>query len=792
MITQPYVNFIQPDAGGNVKPVSKGKVYIGNEGLDQKLGGNPIYYRDNEGVEKEIPNPIYLNMTGVAVAGPNSSDIINPYTKKPNSILIEDKNGDEVYSSLFDFSNDITTKTLGDYAQIVYESSVGFSAVQNLVAGNPISAFDGNAVKTIDNGFGLDWSISKTEAPDRYNVQLDNGLFAVLNSQDVELKGLGVNSGDDISQLIGKLLEAENVRKVKSSGLDSVEMSIVKEIKRDDVLVKLPKLTWKGDYDLYDGGISNRQVGIFTATGTRSDVAMNVTSTIFEGDSTYTLDSTNGLSEGGFAVMLGGAKFNYLTRITKIDGNKVTLDYTAGWDELENTVRIYSCKPVKNVHIIIDEIVDESGSTIPEHQVTGVTFLDSFGGSLRVGNASSMANPVCLTRRAHTLYIPYMDNQNPRYTDSGRGYTLQMNGSLFCSTGLIKGTKVRHSIDWTRCAYCTSDVIHGIETAGIAVTTHGVYEHDITVNEIITSKGCSGTLALANAGAKFGERTKRFKVVKKIIINGQLDIQNAEDIEINGAVLIESDFVRINADSVLNNCDFKACTSFRIRSRDDREQLSVVMNGGSYPNVELQNFTGTIRADNAVMRWFKNQDTSKVPKSIKTENCVHNIEDPITLTLSETLSLSNAAIRVPASSSSIGVIAECPKLIISSADCENSPVISHDSSVAKSMIIRGLVDIDPNAARTAAIIRARNVNGLVANISGVVSEYSGSGKILEFGRSGNSNITLLMSNNYLNGDLEITSFGSVVKSTITGNIVKDLSNLPSNDGNNGVVANIQI
>ena len=105
MIVQPYINFIQPDAGGNVKPVSKGKVYIGNEGLDPKVGGNPIYYQDNQGIEKEITNPIHLNMTGVPVAGINDSTIINPYTKKPMSILIEDKDGYEVYSKLRDVSN---------------------------------------------------------------------------------------------------------------------------------------------------------------------------------------------------------------------------------------------------------------------------------------------------------------------------------------------------------------------------------------------------------------------------------------------------------------------------------------------------------------------------------------------------------------------------------------------------------------------------------------------------------------------------------------------------------------
>ena len=122
MITQPYVNFIQPDAGGNIKPVSKGKIYIGKEGLDQKLGGNPIYYRDNQGVEKEISNPIHLNMTGVAVAGQNDSTIINPYTKKPISILIEDKDGNEVYSKLVDVSTFLSDADIERATNLVFDS----------------------------------------------------------------------------------------------------------------------------------------------------------------------------------------------------------------------------------------------------------------------------------------------------------------------------------------------------------------------------------------------------------------------------------------------------------------------------------------------------------------------------------------------------------------------------------------------------------------------------------------------------------------------------------------------
>ncbi|AVR75892.1 putative hemagglutinin protein [Vibrio phage ValSw3-3] len=689
--------------------------------------------------------------------------------------------------------NDLNTGNLSDYTDIIYRASDGNSAVENMIAGIPLATKEGASVTTVDNNHAHNWLILASASSNKYSVSLDNGLFAILVSSEVEIAGLGASSGDDVTQLVTGLATAENVRKIKASGLDSVELTNYITISRDDVFIKLPTLTWTADFDLYPGGTTDRQVGIFTVTGSRDIVTpMLINSPIEEGDSTYSLNSTSGLVEGGFAVIIGGGKFNHLTRVKKISGNQVTLDYTSGWDESAGLVSIYSAEPVKNVHVMIDEIIDASGSTVADNQITGVTFLDSFQGSVYVGNAKDMANPVCLTRRSHSLYIPYMDNQNPRFTDSGRGYTLQMNGSLFCHTGDIKGTGVRHVIDWTRSAYCQSDNIYGTETAQIAVTTHGAYEHDITVNNIYTSKGCVGTLALANAGASFGERTKRFKINNRVVINGQFDIQNSEDIEINSARAEESDFIRINADVTLNDCDFSLCTSFRVRSRTDRDQKSVTINGGKYPDIELQGFSGELRAVNATMNWFSNTDTTIIPRRVKTINCEHVIQATSTLTVTEDVSLSSPFISVPDTASSIGVIVECKKLSITAAECENSPVISHDGANAKVFTVNGLYDVDPNTLRTTATLRARNVDGLIVNITGVTSEYSGSGDIVEFGRSGNSNIILNMNGNYLNGPVNVTSFGSVVKSIVTSNFVKYLTDLPSTDSNNAVANNIQI
>lgn len=101
MITQPYPNFIRPDAGGNVKPISNGLIYIGKEGLDPVSNPIDVFYIDNAGTEQKIDQPIHLNATGITVAGENDGTIVLTYTKASvYSILITDKIGDPKYTNL--------------------------------------------------------------------------------------------------------------------------------------------------------------------------------------------------------------------------------------------------------------------------------------------------------------------------------------------------------------------------------------------------------------------------------------------------------------------------------------------------------------------------------------------------------------------------------------------------------------------------------------------------------------------------------------------------------------------
>lgn len=198
MIVQPYINFIQPDAGGNVKPVSKGKIYIGEEGLDPKNGGNPIYYRDNQGVEKEISNPIYLNMTGVAVAGSNDSTIISPYTKKPISILIEDRNGNEIYSELFDVNNFANEKYVDDAIANQKVKAEGYNTERSL----PDRFSDSINIRDLDGyvqGSDVTSILNTNLVKGGRAIHLTGGEFTISGRLDVKC-GLIIESDAKLKQ----------------------------------------------------------------------------------------------------------------------------------------------------------------------------------------------------------------------------------------------------------------------------------------------------------------------------------------------------------------------------------------------------------------------------------------------------------------------------------------------------------------------------------------------------------------------------------------------------------------
>lgn len=206
MITQPYVNFILPDAGGNVKPISNGTIYIGKEGLDPKQGGNPIYYRDNEGTEVEISNPLYLNSTGVIVSGPNSSNAINPYTKGPISILILDQNGQGVWSELSNVSQFVESSSLPLYTNIQV-NNIDDLFNSRTIGGLTFTRESGQVIgvnSAYNYGGQSFWQIINKPA----EINLGDGLYAKLMKKTVVYaEDFGVKPGIDCTQPFWVLMD---------------------------------------------------------------------------------------------------------------------------------------------------------------------------------------------------------------------------------------------------------------------------------------------------------------------------------------------------------------------------------------------------------------------------------------------------------------------------------------------------------------------------------------------------------------------------------------------------------
>lgn len=102
LITQPYNIILNPTGGGGrAKPVANGKFYVGE--TDKDPASNPrtdLAYNDESGTERSLTSPLTLNSSGAFVVSESDGTLIEPYMKDGIgfSVLIEDKNGNPVYS----------------------------------------------------------------------------------------------------------------------------------------------------------------------------------------------------------------------------------------------------------------------------------------------------------------------------------------------------------------------------------------------------------------------------------------------------------------------------------------------------------------------------------------------------------------------------------------------------------------------------------------------------------------------------------------------------------------------
>lgn len=183
LIKKPFEIILDPNGGGGrAKPVANGKFYAGE--IDKDPVANPrtdIAYKDESGQERPLTSPLTLNNSGAFVVSENDGTIIQPYMKDAVgfSVLITDSRGRDVYSNLNTGDPGNIVDAISEYTNIVYRASGGKSSFENMIAGFPVKASDGDILQTD----GITWRANTSEG-----LPISGGLFArVLTSNENDL-----------------------------------------------------------------------------------------------------------------------------------------------------------------------------------------------------------------------------------------------------------------------------------------------------------------------------------------------------------------------------------------------------------------------------------------------------------------------------------------------------------------------------------------------------------------------------------------------------------------------------
>lgn len=267
LIQQPYPIILNPHGGGgSAKPAANAEFHVGEIDKDPvQYPRTDLAYKDESGAERLITSPIYTNNSGAFVASKSSSTIIQPYMKSGvgYSVLITGRRG-EICSSKNVGDPGNITKEITKITDIVYKSSPGKSAVDNMIDGNPLSAAIGDICKT----GGTTWEFFDSTGP----VTLDN--YRALNA--VNISDFKKDTDVDDTASIQAVFDLGG--KVEIAPLRSYEISETLTVKKERTQINLGGIEIKnsvndklmlqfGDPSVTNGFAKNCKLENFKLTG---------------------------------------------------------------------------------------------------------------------------------------------------------------------------------------------------------------------------------------------------------------------------------------------------------------------------------------------------------------------------------------------------------------------------------------------------------------------------------------------------------------------------------------------
>ncbi|USD64202.1 phage tailspike protein [Vibrio sp. SCSIO 43136] len=136
---------------GRAQPVSNGYFWFGELDGDPVINPIKVQAKDESGTVIDVAQPVRTNASGFFVD--QNGRLLELFSEKIGySVLVRDKNQKVIYGPVKKGDVGNIASAISIYTDIVYKASQGKTAVENMVAGNPIEARVGDVVSS-----GITW-----------------------------------------------------------------------------------------------------------------------------------------------------------------------------------------------------------------------------------------------------------------------------------------------------------------------------------------------------------------------------------------------------------------------------------------------------------------------------------------------------------------------------------------------------------------------------------------------------------------------------------------------------------
>lgn len=340
-------------------------------------------------------------------------------------------------------------------------------------------------------------------------------------------------------------------------------------LKRNNLTIDLNGCTFKwGNQNLFEQALE-RNVGVFQFEGTTIADFGNITEFSNHTDmlvhggrmvSVIECQTTSGLQVNDFVKVYVRTSDTQsidrltpfvivLTKVLKIEGNKVWIEYQTPYDFGTDYTftQFRKFQPIQNVTIKNGFFQDinnwdyriESQSEIPTDVLKRcVCFINATGVSnckFENIHAVNTTNPVVKVSLGYDVTVDNLSLDRPAITCGGKGYGVQFENVLYGKVSNIYGNYVRHCVDFSGCYFSEMKKIRGRYTFGSSFMTHGCYDHDLLFED------CQGSMSLG-AGLDYGKSSINVTVRNCIINQLGHSYSYGLTVENSDIVIVPTDF----------------------------------------------------------------------------------------------------------------------------------------------------------------------------------------------------------------------------------------------------------